>query len=751
MLFLQKHGFRIPKSFIVSSAAFSDYLEGSKPVLEKLKKEISALPPYRFAVRSSTRTEDTDTHSFAGQFRTITDISGEDNILNAILKVWESVNSITGSEYHKRVSSSCEDITCAVILQEMVKPKLAGVSFSKNPVTDSNESVIEAVEGPGENLVQKGITPQRWRFKGGLILEGNRDDLHYIEIQRIARDTQRLKRHFGCHVDIEWAYDGRDLYYLQIRSITGKNSPPVYSNKMAKEMLPGQIKPLVWSVNIPLVNGTWIKLLSEITGPLPMNPEDLSKSFYYRTYFNMARLGEIFREFGLPPDSLEFMMGDDQVRKPRFKPGVKILKHTFRIIRFVYSKLHFENTFLKEYARLQSIYDEIDQEIRDHFTLNAYPEIFRKLFEAGRETAYLNIVVPLLMQLYNKRLSAKLKKLNRNYSQLDFHPDYPELATLSPVVALEWLKQKYDTLPDEIKERCNTYAALSECEEARSVMKDFNSLITSFGHLSESGNDFSVPKWQEMPEFVYQMMLHASPHESRPDHFAFKGLHYSIFLHPSLKCLYHKSGKYKVYREQISSLYIYGYGLFRALYLKLGNEFVQHGIIDQVADIFYISSHEIDQLLPGIVSGQIRQYKLEVTERKREMEETKDLLLPALIYGDAAPIIEAGNVKNHHGLGTSPGTYRGKTRIVSGVQDFSRVNRGEVLIIPFSDVSWTPILVKAGAIISESGGLLSHCSIIARELGIPALVSLENACSLGNGLTVTVDGSNGILTVHDHA
>ena len=72
------------------------------------------------------------------------------------------------------------------------------------------------------------------------------------------------------------------------------------------------------------------------------------------------------------------------------------------------------------------------------------------------------------------------------------------------------------------------------------------------------------------------------------------------------------------------------------------------------------------------------------------------------------------------------------------------------VIIPFSDVSWTPILTIAGAIVSETGGLLSHCSIIAREMGIPALVSVENACATGSGLRATVDGSNGILTIHDY-
>ncbi|MDZ7633587.1 MAG: PEP-utilizing enzyme [Bacteroidales bacterium] len=87
---------------------------------------------------------------------------------------------------------------------------------------------------------------------------------------------------------------------------------------------------------------------------------------------------------------------------------------------------------------------------------------------------------------------------------------------------------------------------------------------------------------------------------------------------------------------------------------------------------------------------------------------------------------------------------------MKGVQDFEGVKRGDVVLIPFSDVSWTPVLVKAGAIVSETGGMLSHCSIIAREMGIPAMVSVPNACAIGSGHRVTVNGSNGILTVHDY-
>ena len=134
---------------------------------------------------------------------------------------------------------------------------------------------------------------------------------------------------------------------------------------------------------------------------------------------------------------------------------------------------------------------------------------------------------------------------------------------------------------------------------------------------------------------------------------------------------------------------------------------------------------------------------------KKEMEEYSDIILPPVIYGDEAPILEYENLINFRGVSASSGQYSGIARVIKEAKDFNKVNQGDVIIIPFSDVSWTPILCKAGAIVSESGGILSHCSIIAREMGIPAIVSVDNACAIKDELNVTVDGSNGILTVHN--
>jgi pyruvate,water dikinase len=87
--------------------------------------------------------------------------------------------------------------------------------------------------------------------------------------------------------------------------------------------------------------------------------------------------------------------------------------------------------------------------------------------------------------------------------------------------------------------------------------------------------------------------------------------------------------------------------------------------------------------------------------------------------------------------------------VVQGIQDFEKVQAGDVLVIPYSDVGWTPLFARAGAVVAEAGGILSHSSVIAREYGIPAVVSVSGACGLADNSTVSVDGYRGEIIVHD--
>jgi len=749
LIFLHHYGFNIPLTYLVTTPSYERYLSGDPTLNDRLRSEIEELPARTWAVRSSTSAEDSQEFSFAGQFQTVINVSGTDAILSAIKQVWDSAKMLNDNDYIRKTGVS--SIRCGVIIQEMIPARLAGVSFSRNPVTNQNETVIEAVEGAGEELVQKGVTPLRWRIRRQAVLEGNEQHPMIEVISKVAADTERLRRYYGKHTDIEWVHDGTQLYYLQLRQITAKQDIAVYSSKMAREMLPGQVKPLVWSVNIPLVNGTWIGLLEEITGPLEIKPEDLAKPFYYQAYFNIAVLGSILQKIGIPPDSLEKFMTGNGSGMHSFRPGIRTIRHSFRIIRFLKSKMAFEKTFLREFEPLKARSRELALNLEKEFSPESYGRLYEQLFENGRRLAYMNIVAPMLGTMFHKGLKKKLEKAGLDYDTLDFRNDFPELVNYEPLPQMVEIRTEIEALPPAIRERCTSMAALRSFAEASEIVRKIDHFTELFGHLSESGTDLSYAKWKEDPEALFSMILAAEVHDRKSELYTLESLTEKGMKVPaSLRKAYLRAGRFKVYREQISSLYIYGYGLFRRLFLLAGGEMVSRGLLDREDDIFYLTRAEVDEIMKHNGIATVIDYRDRVRHRMGEMEETKDIVLPVVIYGEEAPPPETGRSKNHSGTGTSPGSYTGTTRVVKSLADFEKVTRGDVLLIPFSDVSWTPVLAKAGAIVSETGGMLSHCSIIAREMGIPAMVSVPNGCAIGNGLTVTVNGSNGVLTVHDY-
>ena len=101
-----------------------------------------------------------------------------------------------------------------------------------------------------------------------------------------------------------------------------------------------------------------------------------------------------------------------------------------------------------------------------------------------------------------------------------------------------------------------------------------------------------------------------------------------------------------------------------------------------------------------------------------------------------------------HGLAASRGTYEGPARCVSGPAEFDRIVRGDVLVTESTSEAFNILLPLLGAIVTDSGGLLSHSAIVAREYGIPGVVGTREATErISDGTRLRVDGDSGEVTV----
>ena len=131
--------------------------------------------------------------------------------------------------------------------------------------------------------------------------------------------------------DIEWSFDGEQLWVLQSRPIT--TLLPIWTRKIAAEVIPGIIRPLTWSINRPLTCGVWGDLFSLVLGQRAngIDFEETATLHHSQAYFNASLLGDIFIRMGLPAKSLEFLTRGAKFQKPPLKTTVQNLPGLLRL------------------------------------------------------------------------------------------------------------------------------------------------------------------------------------------------------------------------------------------------------------------------------------------------------------------------------------------------------------------------------------------------------------------------------------
>lgn len=750
---LSNLGIQTPKSFAIKWDAYHQYVKDDSSLIDNLRAEIVKLidPNISYAVRSSANIEDSLDRSFAGQFKSVLNVQGVDAVLQAIWAVWSSAQTPAVETYLEQHSDSTHELSMGVIIQEMVNPVYSGVSLSKNPVTGTDDIVVEAVKGEGTQLVQSGETPDRWVNKWGYWVEKSEEsDIPLSLIEEVISETKTIVKKMQQDVDLEWVYDGSKLYWVQARAITTLNNRNVYSNYIPREFLPGIIKPLIFSVNVPLVNGVWIKWIGEITGDIGLKPEDLAKSFYYRAYFNMGALGTIFEELGFPRESVEMIMGTlpRGAARPSFKPSAKTFSRLPWLLYFMFDKWRFGPKMRRALPKLEERIKATPYLNLEQWSETKLLSAIDSHYELMQEVAYYNVLGPLLMGMYNNSLKSQLSKRDVDFTQFDLTEGMDEIAEYDPATHLRRLNTEYKMLPTDVQKKIHeaSYADLDKINDIGDFKKKVMNLVEEFGHLSDNGNDFSSIPWRENPDMVFRLIVDFEHPKGDGEKITFSELKSKGLANYPIKLFYKRAREFRLLREQVSGMYTHGYGLFRYYFLALGKHFEQRKLIDAVDDIFYLTYDQVRTLVTQeSASEDLRE---EIARHKEDIGRYTDILVPTVIYGDDIPPVREPNMDVMTGISTSLGHYTGKAKVVKGIQDFSKITQGDVLVVPYSDVGWTPLFARAGAVIAESGGLLSHSSIVAREYNIPAVVSVEGATLISDDTIVTVDAHKGEVLIH---
>ncbi len=191
-------------------------------------------------------------------------------------------------------------------------------------------------------------------------------------------------------------------------------------------------------------------------------------------------------------------------------------------------------------------------------------------------------------------------------------------------------------------------------------------------------------------------------------------------------------------------------GIARIPLLALGSKLVDTGHLAAADDVFYLRLSELQQVAAGnptVSQDEIEQRRANLQLWSRSM--------PPVVLGKASPwrmrdwYGEPGSDSRIvKGVAASKGVVTGTARVIMGLDDADRLRAGDVLVCSSTAPPWTPMFAIASAVVTDSGGILSHSAIAAREYGIPAVVGAQVATQrIPDGATVTVDGARGIVRI----
>jgi pyruvate,water dikinase len=204
----------------------------------------------------------------------------------------------------------------------------------------------------------------------------------------------------------------------------------------------------------------------------------------------------------------------------------------------------------------------------------------------------------------------------------------------------------------------------------------------------------------------------------------------------------------------------------RLVFLELGKRFAAAGVLDEPDGVFFLTIDEIRATAEALPALNRRAL---VAERRAELAQAAAITPPPVLgtppagpppqdpigraivkmFGSGPP--PPSDVPTElRGSAGSPGTVSGTARVVRSLDEADRLRPGDILVAEFTAPPWTPLFATVSAVVTDAGGILSHCAVVAREYGIPAVVGTARAtATIRDGQRVEVDGDAGLVRLLD--
>jgi len=775
-------------------------------LIERSYGELGADDP-PVAVRSSATAEDLPEMSFAGQMETYLNVSGAGNVLAAVKRCWGSLWTARALAYRAQHGIRPEEVSIAVVVQQLIPAEVAGILFTANPLTGARDQMmINAAWGLGEAIVGGQVTPDTIivvRQTGAIASQdiapkevmtvrvpgGTREEpvpaekrtraaLQPAQAAELVRLGAEIEQLYGQPMDIEWAMCDQRISILQARPITALPEPRAtlewklpragmqYARNSVIELLPNPLSPLFATLALPVWNEALQALVQSLGSGSP-----LGNSFRLVTINEYA-----YTEFGLSAWQSAWLFVTLPVLLPRF---VRLL-HWARSRWAEEARPHYATVVAAWAGRdlatapakeLLAGAREIVKAAASHYvcvqtgilpvsTLSeaAFTYVYNRLIKRKGEPPALTFILGFD--------SAPIQAEKSLYDLASWTRTHPELAGYLARAASEDIVQACTSQP----------APIADAESWREFTTRFAQHLDRFGHAVYD-LDFASSVPADDPGPLLEALKYffsgqaRSPYERQAGAALareqatqsllarLKGLRLRF-----LRFLVQTAQRYAPLREDALADVGLGWPQLRRMLREFGRRMVAAGAIAQTDDVFCLTWEEVEAAARALDAGQPAENYAPTAAARRATQEVERKVTPPVAlpikggarflgidfsrWMPARTAQSAGNVIK--GVGASPGRVVGVARVIRGPDEFDQMQPGDILVAKITTPAWTALFALASGVVTDVGGPLSHSSIVAREYHIPAVLGTGVATErVRSGQRITVDGDAGVVTIAD--